>query len=562
MTATPTTAGTGHPTLPAPDPSKPVIVLGNGPVGQSVALLLASWNVHVVLLDSRPERDPIGSKAICQQRDVLDIWDHVGAGRQIADEGLTWTQATTLYHDDELFTQGFVDRGESPFPPFVNISQARTEAVLDERIAATPHIDVRWGHQVVGIDQDEDGVTFSCVVSEEAVEAGTVDAPADDLLEVRGAYAVVCCGARGDAIRKHLGLTFDGKTFEDQFLICDIKTTLPGWENERRFYFDPVWNPGRQVLIHPCPDSTFRIDWQVPPDYSLKEEEESGKLEDRIRMIIGDADYEIVWHSVYRFHSRQVNRMRVGKVLIAGDAAHLVSPFGARGLNSGVPDAENAAWKVALVVHGLAGEELLETYHTERDAAAKENLEITTNTMRFLVPQTEEEAAHRKSILEAAGDDPEARKQVDSGRLAEAFWYVDSPLTTAHPDYAFDGRPAKGSLPDPGPGILVPDVRISSPEHPGVERLRTIARRGLTVLLTADVDADAENAIREAAQGTGAPVTVLNLGTVTGGENAASAVGAKGSQAWILRPDAYVSAIVDDPGAEQVVQALNSVLMR
>src|SRR5438445_11345847 len=130
--------GTGQQTV------GPVAVLGNGPVGQTTALLLARWGVRVVLLDGRPQRDLTGSKAICQQRDVLDVWEAVGAGRRIADEGLTWTTARTFYRDRELFAYTLPgERGGSCFPPFVNISQARAEQILDEATASEPRIDVR-----------------------------------------------------------------------------------------------------------------------------------------------------------------------------------------------------------------------------------------------------------------------------------------------------------------------------------------------------------------------------------------------------------------------------------
>src|ERR1700712_5615093 len=140
----------------------PVIVIGCGPVGQTTALLLARWGLSVVVLDGRPERDLVGSKAICQQRDVLDVWDSVGVGAEIARRGVTWTTARTFHRDRELFSFEFADRGRSPFPPFLNVSQCLTEELLDEAIAAQPLIDVRWGHAVTGIEQDDTGVSVSC----------------------------------------------------------------------------------------------------------------------------------------------------------------------------------------------------------------------------------------------------------------------------------------------------------------------------------------------------------------------------------------------------------------
>ncbi len=533
-------------------PHDPVLVVGAGPVGQTTALLLARWGVPSVVLDRRPQRDLVGSKAICQQRDVLDIWASVGAGEQIAAEGVTWTTARTFHRDRELFAHTFADAGRSPFPPFVNLSQSRTEEILDARIAAEPLVDVRWG----------------CEVTDLAAHA----AP----------FTVLCTGAAG-ALRGTLGVTFDGVSFDDRFLICDIRTDLPSWATERRFFFDPEWNPGRQVLVHACPDSTFRIDWQVPPEYDLDAEVATGALDRRIRAIIGERAYEIVWMSVYRFHSRVANRLRVGRVLLAGDAAHVVSPFGARGLNSGVADAENAAWKIAHVGHGWAPEELLSTYHAERHAAAVENVAVTTATMDFLVPPDADRAAFRADVLARAVDDPAARALVDSGRLAEPFWYTDSPLTTPDATRPFGGRPPRGAVPPPGPGVLVPDVpvRCAPPslqqgDPPVVEwqqgdtpatqsrrgrpaaigrhpdRLRELAREGFLVLLADGADHLAAEA---AARAVAAPVRVAAMAALD--PAVTTALGARPGEAWVLRPDAHVAAVVP---AAQLTTALRRAL--
>lgn len=524
--------------MTASPPSSPVLVLGAGPVGQTTALLLARWGVPVVVLDARAERDRVGSRAMCQQRDVLDVWDAVGAGAEIARRGVTWTTSRTFHRDRELFAVTFADRGRSPFPPFVNISQTETEEVLDERIAAEPLVDVRWDHRVTGIDQDDTGVAVTCA----------------DGTRLRGSHAVLCTGARSDGLRAALDLSFPGESFQDHFLICDVRTDLPGWETERRFYFDPAWNPGRQVLIHPCPGSTFRIDWQVPPDFDLAAEEAGGGLERRIRQIIGERDHELVWRSSYRFSSRVVDRMRVGRVLLAGDAAHLFAPFGARGLNSGVLDAENAAWKIAFVRRGWAPEELLDSYSAERHAAALENIAVTTATMRFLVPGTEQEVRHRLDVLERAADDPAARAQVDSGRLAEPFWYVDSPLTTPDPGRPFPGRPARGDVPVPAPGVLVPDYPVTVPGRPDVVRLRQLAREGITVLVGDDAPAPDLTGVGDV------PVAVHRTGDLDPGGQLARALGARPDEVWVLRPDAHIAAVLTR--SRDVAPAVGRLLAR
>lgn len=522
------------------------VVIGNGPVGQTAALCLARWGIPTVVLDARPARDPIGSKALCQQRDVLDLWDACGAGA-VAREGLTWSTARTFYQEHELFFYTIPDPGRSPLPPFVNISQSRTEAILDEAIAAQPLIDVRWGHEVVGIT----GGT-----GDDGSPARVTCRTADGDVEVVGEYAVVCGGSKGGSLRAMLGVDFPGRTFEDSFLICDIEASLPGWETERRFYFDPVWNPGRQVLIHPCPGSIFRIDWQVDTDFDLAAAQADGSLDRRIRQVIGDQDYRIDWVSVYRFHARSADRYRVGRFLLAGDVAHLVAPFGARGLNSGVPDVENAAWKIAFAMKGWAGPGLVASYEVERQAAARENLAITAATMDFLVPQDVGAREHRTSVLERARTDATAIPLVDSGRLAEAFWYVDSPLTTPDPERFWPGRPARGQAPAPVPGVIVPDAAASG--LAGRTRVREVCRDGLLVLVGDDVNTTEIETLLGDAVPTGLPVRVLAFSALGDDGVVAGSLQVASDEIWVVRPDAHTAACVREP--EAVIDAIRRVL--
>ena len=369
----------------------------------------------------------------------------------------------------------------------------------------------------------------------------------------------ICWPARVRAnrsVHSAVGVGVDGRSYDDRFLICDIRADLPGWSQERRFYFDPVWNPGRQVLIHPCPDSTFRIDWQVPADFDLEQDLESGRTDQRIRSILGDAPYERVWYSAYRFHSRCVSRMRVGRVLFAGDAAHLVAPFGARGLNSGVMDAENAAWKLAFVWNDWAPESLLDSYDVERRAAAVENIEVTDRTMAFLVPQSSEAMAHRTNVLERSIDDPSAVEAIDSGRFAEPFWYVDSPLTTPDPRRPFDGRPPRGAYPPPAPGIIIPDV--PTPGANGAVRLRELVRSGLLAIVGAALSAASVN--ESLARASPAPHRSCRAIDIDPSGRLTETLGLDDEDVWLIRPDGHIAATLNAPSRDDVIRAARRAL--
>lgn len=452
---------------------EPVLIAGAGPVGMTLALALAGHGVQSVLVDRRGGEPHIGSRSICVARATLEVLERVaGCGRQMAEEGVSWTLGRTYFRDREIFQIRFPAVGRETFPPFVNLGQQRVEEILIERMANEPLIEMRWEHVVEGLEEDGESVTL---------RAMGPDGP----VEIRGSYLVGADGARS-RVREFAGIDFAGHSHEDRFLIVDLRADLP-FPDERRFYFDHPKNPGRQVLIHPQPDSVWRIDWQVPSNVDLEEEERTGKLHERIRAMIGDAPYEIVWKSLYTFHQRRASKFRSGRVLLAGDAAHVFAPFGARGMNSGVQDAENLAWKLWLVWSGLAPDALLDTYDLERRAAADHNLIVTDATMRFMVPPSRLRRALRNLLLRGSLRVGCLRRFVNSGRLSDPFVYRDSTIVEKEPgDSRGRSRVADvGSLAPDGPCRPVGQTKSAG-------RVRELFGRGFVALYFASGSAEAE----------------------------------------------------------------------
>jgi 2-polyprenyl-6-methoxyphenol hydroxylase-like FAD-dependent oxidoreductase len=389
----------------------PVGIVGAGPVGLVTAARLASFGIPTVILEADPELIKQGSKACLIQGDVLEILDKFGCAAQIRAEGVTWNVARTYVRNRVIRT--VVHPPRIGYGPFVNISQYRIEQLLLAEVEKQPLCQVWWSHRVTGVTQDGGGVV---------VRADTPQGPQ----EHRFRYLVACDGVRSE-VRSMVGVEWTGYSHKDRFLITDIRAELP-LAQERHFHYDPSFNPGRQLVIHPQPDNIWRIDWQLPPDADIEAERQSGAFDRRVRAVIGDIPYEVDWWSTYRFHQRVIKQFRVGQVFFAGDAAHALPPYGSRGMNSGIQDADNLAWKLALVLHGQAQESLLDTYHTERYAAALENLAVTEATIKFMIPPSLPRRLARAVLLRLAHPVRSARDRINSGKMAEPFVYADSPI--------------------------------------------------------------------------------------------------------------------------------------
>ncbi len=419
------TAFTLYPYARSPDQDRarparrPVVIVGGGPVGMALALDIGLKGIPALVLD---ESDGVGagSRAICFSKRTLEIADRLGAGDPMVDKGVVWSVGRVFRDERQIYAFNLLPEDGHKRPAFINLQQPYFEKFLVDRIrdvqrAGCP-VEIRGRNRVTDVRPESDHVRLA------------VDTP-DGTYGLEADWVVACDGARSP-VRSMLGLGFEGRVFEDNFLIADV-TMKAGFPTERRFWFDPPFNRGQSALLHKQPDDMWRIDFQVGWDIDRAEVAKPENVIPRVRSMLGpDTDFELEWVSVYTFQCCSMEQYRHGRVFFAGDAAHLVSPFGARGCNGGMQDADNLAWKLALVVSGSAPESLLDSYHRERRMAAEENIRNSSRSTDFMTPKSAVSRMFRDSVLDLVEHAPFARALVNSGRLSVPAVYDGSPLNS------------------------------------------------------------------------------------------------------------------------------------
>jgi 3-(3-hydroxy-phenyl)propionate hydroxylase len=413
-----------------------VAIVGAGPVGLTAALDLHHHGISAELFDQDVSVCE-GSRAIAWAQHTLEIFDRLGVGKQLRDLGTTWKTGKVFWKSSLVYAFDLQPEEHFEFPPFVNLPQYELEMTLLLRLAEIEAPPIRWAHRLVGLDEYE-GVTRLTFETPSGPSVWTCD------------YLVAADGSKS-TIRKMSGLDFKGKNFDDKFLIADVrmKADFPA---ERWFWFDPPFNPGQSALLHRQPDNLWRIDLQLGPQADPEEERRPDRVTPRIRAMLGpDRAFELVWVSVYSFQCRRLDRFRSGSTFFVGDSAHQVSPFGGRGGNSGIQDVDNLVWKLALVIKAGAPERLLDSYDTERCAAADENMLITSRSTDFISPKDPTSQALRDAVLELSTEHAFARAMVKSGRLSQPSRYPVSELCTLA-----DGGLASRLR----PGMVCPDAPI------------------------------------------------------------------------------------------------------
>ena len=504
----------------------PVVVVGGGPVGMGMALDLGRKGVPVLVLD---DHDGVGqgSRAICFARRTLDIANRLGCGSAMVDKGVVWNVGRVFHGDAQVFEFNLSPEEGLRNPAFINLQQPYFEKFLVEQIRVEQDngapIEIRGRNQVTGLTDQADHVVVE------------IDTP-DGAYSLEADWLVACDGARSP-VRNLMGLDFDGRVFEDNFLIADVKMTAP-FPTERWFWFEPTFkNAGQSALLHKQPDDIWRIDFQLGWDIDRELELEPERIRSRVDAMLGEGvEYELEWTSIYTFQCRRMEKFRHGSVLFAGDSAHQVSPFGARGANSGMHDVDNLGWKLDLVIKGLAPESLLDSYCAEREYGADENILNSTRATDFLTPKSAMSKRFRNAVLQLAQHHEFARPLVNSGRLSLPCVYDNMPLNG--PD-ELDG-PTRTRV-----GSSCVDAKI------GERYLLDELGNGFTVL---GINVDLPETYHEQ----GLDINCLSLSSADDPSGGLSDryLGQAKSAVYLIRPDQHVAGRWEHFDAEQIRIAL------
>ena len=551
-----------------PDPQverAAVVIVGAGPVGLVAAIELERQGVRPVILDGKDEI-AWSSRAICISRRSQEILDRIGAGPAFAAKALPWSRGRTFYRDQLVFQLDMPYGAEHRHAPFVNLQQSYTERFLLDTLAAAGDAEVRWGHRVTDLEQDGAGATL-CV----AGPGGPYQLRADWVVAADGGRSV---------IREKMGLPLHGTAYEGRYLIADIVVEGADWPVERHVWFDPPSNPGSTVILHVQPDGVWRVDYQLrddeDADEALRDANVTTRLQAQLDMMGVRSPWRLIWKSVYKALALSLDSYRHGHVLFTGDAAHLVPIFGVRGLNSGIDDAHNLGWKLAMVARGEAPDALLDSYSHERRRATRENHEQATKSTWFMSPPGPGFKLMRDAVLSLAVDHPWASTLINP-RQSSAHVYDDSPVV--QPDIV---RGNEGVMPgEPLPNLPVQLFDGGEPGGAANSRLQdALASRDFTLLIFLDALPDPQQAGRlvDAAARTEPPLAVVLIGSapclsaveaqgvvrrVTDAHGAlARHFNAMAFPLYLVRPDEHVAARLQDADPDGIAIALDIALGR
>lgn len=341
-----------------------VVIVGAGPTGLSMAAQLLRQHIDFVILEKNGGPTAL-SKALVVQARTLEIFGELGIAQKAIDEGRVTTALNLFNKGKKVTTLDFSGLGEglSPFPFALSLEQSKTETLLAGYLTEQGK-NIQWNTELTRLEQNGDGVTVYCKNGDGQPQ------------KIEAAYLVGCDGA-GSGVRHQLGLPFEGSTEPKLFYVADVVLKSPVINQDELYMymiqkgfvlFFPMEGTGHYRIVGILPEVT---DFDQPFAFS--------DLEPNIRAAVVSpvAIEALQWFSTYKVHSRKAAAFMQGRCFIAGDAAHIHTPAGGQGMNTGIQDAYNLAWKIAYVLRGGLNPAVLETYNTERSANAKRLLRTT-----------------------------------------------------------------------------------------------------------------------------------------------------------------------------------------
>ena len=532
----------------------PLVIIGGGLAGLALACDLAERGVPAVVLDDDNTVGVRGasSRGIVYAQKTLELMDRLGIYERIRAKGAVWSVGKTLAGHDVVYEFDAGSASDSKQPPFINLQQFYLEWFMVDRIVELKRTDLRWQTRVTGYTQHDDHAVIE------------VDTP-------QGAYALeaawVCdCSGVNSLVRDRLKIGMQQARGIDRWCISDVrfKEKLPV---ERWTWVEAPFNDNRAVWQHLMADDVWRMDFQMGPDTDLEYVSRHDVAAERIRRQLGaDVEFELVWVGPYSYRAQLIEKFREGRTFFLGDSAHAMSPFGARGGNSGIQDAENLAWKLALVLSGRASESLLDSYHTERRPAAQFNIMTTRRTARFLQPESPAEKILRDAAISLAKEYPFARNLCNTGRLSNSFIYSQPPSSKAqkHKVHGIDV------------GEAVQNVEITAPDGRRMSLVDLFRGNAAYVGFWSGSPATQASEIiplanQLVAEGEGVPlmrmleINTKHTGLSTVRDHAGKLVRALGLQPGrslfcLLRPDMHLAARIEQPNAAKVKAALRRAL--
>ncbi|GAA3842547.1 FAD-dependent monooxygenase [Streptomyces coacervatus] len=440
----------------------PVIIVGAGPVGLTLALALARQEVPSVVLDEGPGKDESRpARTVVLREDTAALVERL-AGVPLARDGAHWAGWRSMRRKQVMREVSF--GGDDPAP--LHIAQHALTGALRAALAAEPLVEVAVDSRLDAVEQERSGVT-----AHTRGPKGTW---------WRGSYLVGCDGPRS-TVRKLQDIRFPGRTAVERHAVAALRTELP-WPDEALLHRMPPWRTSGpsagEVTARPLPDGVWRLDWLLPPGKDLVTPE---LLLARIRETLAGwsggttPPYELLDTGVHTVHHRLARRWRVGRVFLAGDAAHLLGALGTQGLDEGLRDADNLAWKLALAWHHGPHEALLDSYQAERRGVVAGRLRAADQVLPLLraggglrVYMPGSARGHDALLTDG---------HLGRGALGAPGAYATSPLAPRHLE---EEAPV-----DTAPGAAVTDVRVTAEDGSFVQLRDRLGRGALLVVLIA-----------------------------------------------------------------------------